>query len=391
MYKIRCWGNLKLSINCKKDNGEIVSVDFSLVSNGISNAYLPAITRCSNDLITGNETVIRAVEIENKPKLIFRGNTLFSTYSFFNSTDPSVAKIDDQWTMFFTGQDSNNKLHIFSATKPVGKPLNEKDWYINSTPIVSPSESGWDATAVETCCFIEAAGEQRLYYTGWRTNTLNVDNKYNYSIGLARRINGVWVKEEDPVFEAANAWEISPYGSILGDQALIYHNNYWVMYYQVGTNVNTTATALALSADGITWEAGNRIIVDFTSPNATVSLPNGPYHLDAKKFNDKICLIGWLPNTDPDQQGIWFVSSNSILKEGSSSNFSDWKLLLSEQSELSWLTSTFADRLASHDNGLFGSCLVEDNGKYWLFFNSVVRTTGNIGNIGCYKLENFSI
>ena len=325
---------------------------------------------------------------EKGPKLVVKGDPVVPSWKFFNATDPSVAKINNQWTMFFTAMDANNRLHILSATKPVGEVLNEKNWTVNETPILSPSENGWDSDAVETCSYIEAAGEQRLYFTGW-TRPKEENGKCNYAIGMAKKVNGKWVKLEEPVLKPENAWEISPYGSILGDQAIV-HLGIWVMYYQVGTNDNKTATVMAVSQDGINWLPENRTIVDFAPSTATSNLPNGPYHLDAKRINGKVCLIGWLPNEDLNKQGIWFVSGNSILKEGVDSNFSNWKLLLSETFGPDWFAPKDTSLQKRHENGLFGSCLVQEGEDYWLFFHTVTRTsdgTNNVGNIGCIKLD----
>ncbi len=131
--------------------------------------------------------------------------------------DPNVQKINDQWWMFFGGFQRNFKNNLFSASLPVGEPLNSKmNWTITSDPnnpkkalplIEQPDKNQWDGYGLHEPCFVEGYKKdndgnfepcQRIYYTGRKSKSV-LGNSEPFSIGFLEKTDGGWKRHPEPI------------------------------------------------------------------------------------------------------------------------------------------------------------------------------------------------
>lgn len=317
-------------------------------------------------------------------QLAFRGDTLTEDFSWFNASDPSLMKTADGWTMFFTSiNSSNNKLYTISANLTGN--LSSNSWILNTTPIISPSSniSDWDYSAIETPCYVrgKVSGEwvDRIYYTGWKDSSLN-GGLNNYAIGMAEYNGSSWDKNPTPVITFTPA----SFGTIGGDPGVFYVNDKWYIYYQMGLSDNSTVTMQATSDDGLNWT--NHTRVSFHPSTATSNLPDGPYFVDLKSYGSKYYLTGWLPVSPIEKQGIYTTVATDLEAQ----DFNEWIPILYEGPGPDWFEPNNETLHNQHILGLFGSTLIQEDDKLWLFFHSVVRTiddTNNFASIGFVKVS----
>lgn len=317
-------------------------------------------------------------------QLAFRGNNLTEDFSWFNASDPSLMKTNTGWTMFFTSiNSSDNKLYTISANLTGN--LSSNSWTLNTTPIISPSTntSDWDYSAIETPCYVrgKVAGEwvDRIYYTGWKDSSLN-GGLNNYAIGVAQYNGTSWDKNPTPVITFTS----TSFGTIGGDPGVIYANNKWYIYYQMGLSDNSTVTMQAVSDDGLNWI--NHTRVPFHPSTANSNLPDGPYFVDLKSYNSKYYLTGWLPVSPIEHQGIY----TTIATDLDTQNFNQWLPILYEGPGPDWFEPNNDTLHNQHVLGLFGSTLVQEDDNLWLFFHSVVRTLDNTNNYASIGFVNVS-
>ncbi|PIU00594.1 MAG: hypothetical protein COT74_04390 [Bdellovibrionales bacterium CG10_big_fil_rev_8_21_14_0_10_45_34] len=332
--------------------------------------------------------------------LIFDGKSL--TGGWTTATDPDVFKIGDTWFMLFTSiKDWPIKLYIVLAKLPSGNTLDSTaDKWTILTEVLSPSidSNAWDARAVETPKYVKGYDHSqgkwvdRIYYTGWREDSAI----RNYQIGYAEYDGSIYVKHPTPVLSAAKSWEYFNGKSFLGDQTVYFDvsdsssgpEGTWHMFYQVtSSELADTVLVHATSADGTIWPEANRSIVSAVSSFHSSKPSPGPFHVDVFRHANKNYLVGWSPATSKlSKQGIWALR---FTQNGNGSVTSDnfWTFLLGENNGTSWHDSGLETSL-THETGLFGSTLVEENGKLWLFYHGVSKRNGeNVGSIGKALLQ----
>ena len=327
--------------------------------------------------------------LASNPTLIFNGAPLTSDWKWIQATDPNVVNRYNRWTMYFTSI-NNNKLNILQATLPVGSSLSNNQWVVDESPIISPTEGSWDSDATETASYISFVDKngkfvERIYYTGWTLASKNLDGKCNYQIGMVEKQFDNWVKYPVSVLKAELPWEqAGSLGSILGDQSVVYQNGKFYMFYQVGSG-SKTILAVAKSDDGINWPSNQRYQI-ITKPSGYPSnMPSGPYHVSVKFINNKWYFIGWLSNSNLNYQGI-YCGISSI--ENPSSYQKINPLLFENQAAWMKPTNTIMQKL--HELGLFGSDVVCENGKWYLFFHVVKRMPDNSNNFSCIGVSSLN-
>lgn len=343
------------------------------------------------------------------------------------ASDPSLFNLNGQWLSIFTTvgwKSTCPAMHGYSfviretgAALPAGKNLGTavNNWQVlpdgagSYAQFLRPGPSGsWDEDAIEspklTNGYDPTQGKNvtRIYYTGWRRVQTGTDASgcpifgyQDWKIGMAEfsAASGQWVKRAAPVLDGANAWEqihyIRPDGTratytFIGDQSVIYiagtgsKPGAWHMYYQATTDYPSlrVVTIHATSTDGVTWPAANRAILSTHPPSPTALLPGGPYSIDVTMINGKLYFVGWVPNQDPSQQGLWMVSSTT--PDGKAAgDFSKWTPLLYDNNG-TWWHSADAQSLLTHEAGLFAPTLVHENGALWLYYSGTRKDADGI-------------
>lgn len=136
-------------------------------------------------------------------------------YSFARNilgfSDPSVAFVDGQWTMFLGGMDWSFRTNIYRFCLPIGAPLSSNDWVIDHAPgkphkavaiMSQPSRGSWNR-CMHSVCYVKgknAAGDivERIYHAG-RSSERVLNKTLPYRIGYAEKINNKWVSCTSPL------------------------------------------------------------------------------------------------------------------------------------------------------------------------------------------------
>lgn len=306
--------------------------------------------------------------------------------NWFHASDPELFKVGNQWFMLFTSINflagGGQKLNILVASLPAGEPLSApaSHWQIMKNGSGQPNvalaptsnSSAWDSDAIETVSYVsgfdptQGKTVDRLYYLGWKEQT-----PPQYKIGMAEYISGAWVKSPNPVLTATQPWEMFNGGSFLGDASAYFEasTGFWHLYYQSTTTDNgpRTVTVHAWSADGKTWPAAQRELVNSNPPSPSTIAPAGPYHIDVFNSAGFFFFAGWVPNiANLNQQGLWMARNSGL-----AFNQTKWFQILSDKDAPSWRANSDADISDHNKGGLFGSSLNFENGSYWLFYHSV--------------------
>jgi hypothetical protein len=337
------------------------------------------------------------------------------------ASDTSLNYVGGQWVAAITTvgwnagcaaeNSSEYVIRQTAATLPSGANLASApaSWQVSQNGqggyaqwIVSGPGASWDHDAIEAPKIVTGYNTTlrtmvtRMYYTGWRRIQTGTDGYgcpvYGYQdwkIGMAEwsPSTNQWVKHSTPVLQGSNLWELMHYFNangtyvtycILGDQTVIYvpgsqgGPGTWHMYYQAMSDYPAyqEVTVHATSSDGINWPASQRKILQTHPPSPNAMLPSGPYSIDVAYLNGRYYFVGWVPNADPLQQGIWLTSSST--PDGSAEgDFSKWVPLIYDANG-TWWHSADPQTLESHTAGLVAPTLVEDtNGTYWLYYNGV--------------------
>lgn len=336
-----------------------------------------------------------------KEVLVFNGNEMSDGWK--QAVDPTLAKINNQWWMFFSSQDvatwqdlsdsdplkrEGPKIHILAASLPSNQDLNADTslWEIHSSdvirPILSPGSrdnNDWDNHAVETAKYVlgfdnvENAWVERIYYTGWeRTASKQPD----YAIGFAQKEGNSWIKHPKPVLIGTESWEKFNGISTMGDQAVLYkpglgpngENGLWHLWYQVYDGIDGSLVHVT-SEDGIKWSEKKRLTHLGPFPNAVPS--GGPYSSDVFFHNDIFVLFGWVPSDDLKLQGLWKAVSKNPNKD-----FTNWKPIIFENNGVDWHDSGLTGS-SCHKTGLYGPTASVDNGELLIFYHGV-KSSNNV-------------
>lgn len=356
----------------------------------------------SSDGGIGNDGVSCTSMVVENEELILDGKNMPA--GWFHASDPDLVKIDNQWHMFFTSirfvAGPKQELCILAATLPVGMSLDAdvSNWSVDASPVpvISPGTdpADWDYNSIETVKYIKGydntAGEwvERIYYLGYKDEPTK-----NYQIGFVQKSGASWNKHPgNPVLSPIQSWEFFAGGSFLGDQTLYYEpgtdpdgaGGVWHMYYQAVTDDPALYVIMihATSSDGITWAQENRSLFMTSPPYENTVQVSGPYHIDIFPYDGSFYFNGWIPDDGSfENQGLWLTKSSTPDGSGSS-DFEDWALLLKDNGGPSWRIPVYnvSSGLTNHDQGLFGSTIKEENGRFWLFYHAVQEDSDGSGN-----------
>lgn len=127
-------------------------------------------------------------------------------------SDPSVAWIDDRWTMFIGGMAPTFRTNIYTLELPAGAPVTSDAWRPSESATVSrgrlrpiipqPKRGAWNR-CMHSVCYVRGMADgvevERIYHAGRSAESV-VDRTQPYRIGyLERRSGGPWRSIEDPL------------------------------------------------------------------------------------------------------------------------------------------------------------------------------------------------
>jgi predicted GH43/DUF377 family glycosyl hydrolase len=169
--------------------------------------------------------------------------------------------------LYFSSRDNNNNSHIFYVDVVPKPPWDIIE--ISKSPILSPGAIGtFDANGVMPTAIVNKGNELWMYYIGW---TQRLDVPYHNSIGVVRSFN------QGKSFERFLAGPVigtnvrEPY--FCGTGEILKVDDNWIMYYMSATDwkiINNHPEPRyhlkqAFSEDGILWDYGEKVTVDYTS------------------------------------------------------------------------------------------------------------------------------
>lgn len=157
------------------------------------------------------------------------------------------------------------------------------DWQKNSTPILTPSSTGWDKAYVRLCQVLYENGLYKMFYHG--------SDQTKISIGLAQSTDGLnWTKfEQNPIITPADSPGISETDT---EEATVVHNDIYRLWYNSSTTKNCQINdcrykiRYAASTDGINWSKYPTIVLQGEADwekkgvgHPYVLFENGIYHM----------------------------------------------------------------------------------------------------------------
>ena len=168
---------------------------------------------------------------------------------------PAVIKDGNTYKMWYSGS-GTTKYQVGYATSSDGTTWSK----YGSTPVLSPSASGWDSTHVSHCWVIKSGTSP--YYKMWYTGTDNVDEEADCQIGYATSPDGInWTRSgTSPVLEYGSGvsdWDAGYAGwpSVIYDAGTSpYYKMWYVGWDETGDN---EGIGYATSPDGINWTKYN--------------------------------------------------------------------------------------------------------------------------------------
>lgn len=167
--------------------------------------------------------------------------------------------------VFFSCRDKDRRSSIGTIDLDVRAPL--KPFNLSANPVLEPGEIGtFDDSGSSMSCLVENEGQVYLYYLGWN---LGVTVPWRNSIGLAVQKKGATGFERYSKAPIADRSHADPYS--VSYPWVLYEGNHWRMWY--GSNLKwgpeqkdmAHLIKTAESKDGIHWERGGDIAVDFSS------------------------------------------------------------------------------------------------------------------------------
>lgn len=189
---------------------------------------------------------------------------------------PVVIFEDGVWTLYYAAVaesgEQTTAIGKATATRPNGS------WERSTTPLLTVGEgSAWDSRSITTGSVVSAAGEQRLYYSGFSSTG-------EIGIGLATSTDGeVWTKFDDPETTASSDPIMAGAGRGSWDEIVWapfvqQREGVWEMFYH-GDPISARATheigiGLATSDDGLQWTRASEPFLVSTDENRFPHTPN---------------------------------------------------------------------------------------------------------------------
>ncbi|MDB5097063.1 MAG: uncharacterized protein JWM80_1484 [Cyanobacteria bacterium RYN_339] len=175
---------------------------------------------------------------------------------------PAAVPHGDAHRVYFSGRDERGRARIgyFDADLEAGRVLG-----VSAAPVLDLGTLGaFDDSGVTMSCLVEYAGRQYLYYSGW---SLGVTVPFYFYVGLAigdgerfERVSAAPILERNAIdpFLTASPW-------------VLVEDGVWRMWYisccrwelHDGQPRHYYHIRYAESADGIRWERGGRVCIDF--------------------------------------------------------------------------------------------------------------------------------
>lgn len=169
--------------------------------------------------------------------------------------------------MFYCSRDAANRAHVFRADLDTSPPWNVQG--ISDGPVLTPGLPGaFDAAGVMPTALTQMGEELWMYYIGW---SVRADVPYHNAIGVVRS------RDQGRTFErflpgpVIGTGPYEPYFCGTGDIVRI--GDRWVMYYQSTTEWRELHgkpepryhLKQAFSEDGIHWDHGHHVAIDYLS------------------------------------------------------------------------------------------------------------------------------
>jgi hypothetical protein len=169
--------------------------------------------------------------------------------------------------MFFSSRDAANRSHVLWADLEAEPPWRVLE--VCERPALGLGGLGtFDAQGVMPTAVVDRGDEVWMYYVGW---TVRADVPYHNAIGLARSRDGGRTFERFIPGPVIGTGPFEPYFCGTGDLARI--GERWVMWYMSATGWRIVDgkpepryhLKQAFSTDGVRWEYGGNIAVDYLS------------------------------------------------------------------------------------------------------------------------------
>lgn len=166
------------------------------------------------------------------------------------------------WRIYLAGRNDQNQSHIGWALIDLEAPNRVIDRSVE--PILKPGPLGaFDDNGVLPSCIIQNGNKTLLYYIGFKPGGTTRMDLYG---GLATRCNEEGEFERinrAPILERCN---VNPY--INTAPWVVRAGEKWLMYYVAGTewvhpDLPRYNIQVATSKDGLTWDRGGHIAIDF--------------------------------------------------------------------------------------------------------------------------------
>lgn len=149
-------------------------------------------------------------------------------------SDPSVAWIEDRWTMFIGGMAPTFRTNIYSFELPPGAPIDSELWRPSPSAVLSrrrlrpivgqPRRGAWNR-CMHSVCYVRGVADgvdvERIYHAGRSSQTV-LNSRLPYRIGyLERRHGQPWRSFDQPL-----ALQGSEMTSVL-EPKVEYHGDRW--------------------------------------------------------------------------------------------------------------------------------------------------------------------
>ncbi|MBI3591585.1 MAG: hypothetical protein HY094_09455 [Candidatus Melainabacteria bacterium] len=172
------------------------------------------------------------------------------------------------FSIYVTGRDSLNRSQIGKIKINIEKPIEVLE--VSSSPVLSFGELGtFDENGVSYPWLVRSYEKVLMYYVGWMPTVLT---PFQNHIGLAtENKNGFFERvSKAPIFERNNDDYLS-----IGSCCVLAENDIWKMWYTSFLEWGRLPSEpkhrylikYAESADGIIWNRGNKICINFQNQN----------------------------------------------------------------------------------------------------------------------------
>lgn len=178
---------------------------------------------------------------------------------------PCAVNERDATAVYFSGRDDQNRAHIGRFLLDPQEPSTIQ---LDPSPVLTPGALGaFDDSGVTVSCVVPHDGRYWMYYTGW---SLGVTVPFYLAIGLAASDDGVRFERvsEAPVIGRS---AVDPF--MVASPSVLIEGRAWRMWYVSCRRWESTADGpkhyyhirYAESRDGISWDCGGRVCLDFES------------------------------------------------------------------------------------------------------------------------------